>query len=217
MANDYITPSEVVSPKRQWSLRSVLYDRGPKAAAVAMGAWDGKPVLAMRWNGDDENPIGNPQSRGLATWFVVPDEFREAVLARLQEIEPQKYLLAKEYIMNAVVLTNTIPLPDVRQQVQAAVLNGIEKYPTREPWRVKIFAPADKAGYFIRIQAPNGFTWEKDFEGPVEEAPNFIERTVSNAQLLRAAAEEAARKLPGFSSASRADKEAMILTQIHRM
>ena len=119
--------------------------------------------------------------------------------------------------MNAVVLTNTIPLPDERQQVQAAVLSGIEKYPTREPWRVKIFAPADRAGYFIRIQAPNGFTWEKDFEGPVEQTPAFIERAVSNAQLLRAAAEEAAGKQPGFANASRADKEAMILTQIHRL
>jgi hypothetical protein len=34
----------------------------------------------MRWNGTANNPIGNPQSTGYATWFVIPDEFRESVL-----------------------------------------------------------------------------------------------------------------------------------------
>ena len=29
-------------------------------------------MLAMRWNGNKENPLGNPQSRGLSTWFIVP-------------------------------------------------------------------------------------------------------------------------------------------------
>jgi len=29
--------------------------------------------MATRWNGDDERPLGNPVSRGQATWFVVDD------------------------------------------------------------------------------------------------------------------------------------------------
>ena len=38
----------------------------------------------MRWNGDnDDNPIGNPQSRGLPTWFIVPDNYVEAILGTL--------------------------------------------------------------------------------------------------------------------------------------
>jgi len=38
----------------------------------------------MRWNGDnDENPIGNPQSRGLPTWFVVPKGYVETILSTL--------------------------------------------------------------------------------------------------------------------------------------
>jgi hypothetical protein len=41
---------------------------GAKSVSIAVGRWKAakteEPVLAMRWNGDDENPIGNPQSRG---------------------------------------------------------------------------------------------------------------------------------------------------------
>jgi len=32
-----------------------------------------REVVAARWNGDDERPLGNPVSRGHATWFVVDD------------------------------------------------------------------------------------------------------------------------------------------------
>jgi hypothetical protein len=181
MANDYVIPIEVISPKRQWTLVSILYDRGENQAAVAMGLWEDRPVLAMRWNGGEGNPIGNPQSRGLATWFIVPDEFKQAILSLLQELAPESRLLAKEYFMNAIVLTNTIPLPDVRKQVQEAVLRGIGQRIDHERWTVKIFAPADRAGYVIRIQGPNRFTWEHDFEGPGEETPAFIEAAVREA------------------------------------
>jgi hypothetical protein len=180
MSNNYVIPIEVTSPRRQWKLVHVLHDRGENSAAVAMGLWDEKPVLAMRWNGNDDNPIGNPQSRGLPTWFIVPDDFRPAILARLQELAPESRLLAREYFMNAIVLTNTIPLADVRQQVQAAVLRGIGERVDYERWTIKIFAPIDRAGYVIRIQGPKGFTWESYFEGPQEE-PAFIEQTVRNA------------------------------------
>lgn len=149
-------------------------------AAVAKGMWNDNPVLAMRWNGDEGNPIGNPQSRGLPTWFIVPDEFRKAILDRLEEIAPEKHLLAKEYFMNAIVLTNTIPLPDDRKRVQDAVLRGIGKRIEDERWTVKIFAPADRAGYFIRIQGPKNFSREFEFVGQ-DEMPAFIEQTVRNA------------------------------------
>jgi hypothetical protein len=180
MDNDYVIPVNVVSPKRQWTLVSVLYDSGEGGAAVAMGMWNDNPVLAMRWNGDEGNPIGNPQSRGLPTWFIVPDEFRKAILDRLEEIAPEKHLLAKDYFMNAIVLTNTIPLPDDRKQVQEAVLRGIGKRIEDERWTVKIFAPADRAGYFIRIQGPKNPELKFEFVGQ-EEMPAFIEQTVRDA------------------------------------
>lgn len=217
MPKEYVLPVEVTSPRRQWTLGHVIYERGAGEAAVATGLWENKPVLAMRWNGTDENPIGNPQSRGLPTWFILPDEFREPVLSRLKELEPQRYLLAKEHIVSATVLTNTIPLPDVRQRVQDAVLKVIGEYGTREPWTAKIFAPADRAGYVIRIDGPRGFTWKRDFEGPEEQNSAFIERAIREAKLPREAAKQVAEKFPGFAEATVADQEAMILTQLHRM
>jgi hypothetical protein len=217
VANDYVIPIEVTSPKRQWTLVTVIYDRGEGKAAVATGLWDGKPVLAIRWNGNGVSPIGNPQSRGLATWFIVPDEFRGAILDRLQILAPDKYPLAKEFIMNAVVLTNTIPLPDDRQKIQDAVIRGLGKYATRDLWTIKIFAPPDRAGYSIRIQAPNGYTWEDIFEGPYQETATFVEQKVSEADLHRKAGEFGAMKLVQFATADQVDREAMIVTQMNRM
>jgi hypothetical protein len=135
----------------------------------------------MRWNGDENNVIGNPQSRGLPTWFIIPDEFRQVILARLEEIAPEKYLLAKEYFMNAVVLTNTIPPPEIKQQVQAVVLRGIGKRIDDERWTVKIFAPSGRAGYFIQFNGLGNFIWKRNFEGPKEETSAFIEWTVREA------------------------------------
>ncbi|MGH9494540.1 MAG: hypothetical protein ACRD3B_06045 [Candidatus Sulfotelmatobacter sp.] len=39
--------------------------------AVARILWDNEPVIAVRWNGNSEQPLGNPMSRRRPTWFVV--------------------------------------------------------------------------------------------------------------------------------------------------
>jgi hypothetical protein len=92
MKTSYIPPTQVISPKRQWSLIAVLDDDGEEGAALAIGRWDSALVLAMRWNGTTENPIGNPQSRGLPTWFIVPDNFRDAIV---EKIAPDKKTLVR--------------------------------------------------------------------------------------------------------------------------
>jgi hypothetical protein len=95
---DYITPDKVVSPKRNWSLSRVLEkgdqpDSNGQRVAIAAGRWrddgdrDGRPVLAMRWNGHEGHKIGNPQSRGLPTWFIVPKRLEESVLVTLSKDE----------------------------------------------------------------------------------------------------------------------------------
>lgn len=91
---NYITPDKVTSPRRAWSLIRVLEagsseDSFEQRVAIALGKWNGKPVLGMRWNGSDGSPIGNPQSRGLPTWFIVPRRLEEAVLKTLS-IDEQK-------------------------------------------------------------------------------------------------------------------------------
>jgi hypothetical protein len=89
----YVPPTQVMSPRRHWTLVAVLIDEEEGKEAAAIGRWDGKPVLVMRWNGNADNPIGNPQSRGLPTWFVVPERFREPILTKIREDKPDKKAL----------------------------------------------------------------------------------------------------------------------------
>lgn len=56
-------------------------------SSLAIGRWDNQPTLAMRWNGSRENPLGNPQSRGLPTWFIVPEQYWNQIL----ETEPYRF------------------------------------------------------------------------------------------------------------------------------
>ena len=74
----YVDPHDVTSPQERWKLSHVLYDGGKGGWSAATGSWkDGdtwEEVLAIRWNGEGENAIGQPQSHGLPTWFIVPDE-----------------------------------------------------------------------------------------------------------------------------------------------
>ena len=79
----YIKPENVISPKNRWRLRCVLHDGGEGRWSVAEGQWENDcfwgEVLAIRWNGSAEAEIGNPQSRGLATWFIVPEELEQPI------------------------------------------------------------------------------------------------------------------------------------------
>jgi hypothetical protein len=88
----YIPADQVRSPRDQWTLIQVLVDNGESAWSLAVGEWEGQRRLAARWNGHDQRPAGNPQSRGIATWFVMPPEFEKPLLAI---VPPNKLALAK--------------------------------------------------------------------------------------------------------------------------
>ena len=79
----YVKPEDVHSPKNRWRLRKIVHDSGEGGWSAAEGQWDDdglwSEVLAIRWNGIKGAEIGNPQSRGLATWFIVPSELEGAV------------------------------------------------------------------------------------------------------------------------------------------
>jgi hypothetical protein len=84
----YIDPKTVDSPRANWKLIEVLRNgkknnKGDDDAALAIGEWDGERVFAMRWNGSSKETrgVGNPQSRGLPTWFILPYWMNETVLA----------------------------------------------------------------------------------------------------------------------------------------
>ncbi|SRR6266404_6064025 len=70
----YIQPEQVLSPRsRVGGIVEVIHDPGENRMSVARILWDEEEVIATRWNGDANRPLGNPLSRGRATWFVVDD------------------------------------------------------------------------------------------------------------------------------------------------
>lgn len=78
----YIDPETVDSPKASWKLTKVVYNSSPGQGgwSVAEGDWEGDPCLGVRWNGDESEPgVGNPQSRGYPTWFIVPEGLEDAI------------------------------------------------------------------------------------------------------------------------------------------
>ncbi len=93
----YIKPEQARSPREHWTLIQVLVDQGESSEkegrwSLAVGEWDGERRLAVRWNGTKDRPAGNPQSRGMPTWFVLPPEFEEPLMSI---VPPGKIALAE--------------------------------------------------------------------------------------------------------------------------
>jgi hypothetical protein len=54
---------------------------------VARVEWEGSEKIGIRWNGSKDGPgIGNPQSRGNATWFLLPEELEKVILEKVEEV-----------------------------------------------------------------------------------------------------------------------------------
>ena len=84
----YVLPDQATSPKLNWSIIKVLVPSAEEGMAIALGKWDGEPVIGLRWNGTDDSPVGHPQSRGLPTWFVVErGDYTEAIIEALPTTE----------------------------------------------------------------------------------------------------------------------------------
>ena len=69
----YQNPKRVVSPKKRVRNVRVIYDGGAGDWSAANFLFDHKESMGIRWNGKGSD-IGCPQSRGIPTWFLVPDE-----------------------------------------------------------------------------------------------------------------------------------------------
>ncbi len=93
----YQDPSLVKSPKGAVSHLHVIYDGGEQVAdaagwvgwSIAELEWYEEPTMACRWNGSTENHeisgIGNPQSRGNPTWFIIPSPLQDIIRAKLRD------------------------------------------------------------------------------------------------------------------------------------
>ncbi len=95
----YVDPSTVDSPKASWKLKSVIYNSSPRQGgwSAAEGEWEGSPCLGVRWNGSDsDNGVGNPQSRGYATWFIVPDGLEDVIRREIEFLSQTEGIVSCE-------------------------------------------------------------------------------------------------------------------------
>ncbi|MFZ0285691.1 MAG: hypothetical protein WAL32_10715 [Terriglobales bacterium] len=78
----YVHPEEALAPKsRMGGILEVIHPGGENQMSVARILWDEEERIAARWNGDDRRPLGNPVSRGRATWFVIEEYAAGAIEA----------------------------------------------------------------------------------------------------------------------------------------
>ena len=80
---------------------------------------------------------------------------------------------------NIHILTNTLPHPTDRAAVEAAVKHAIAGRPGE--WRVLLMEPHNASYWQLTITGPMGFTWNRRFDGPTEQSPEYIENTVRSA------------------------------------
>ena len=85
-------PHKVVSPRARLDEPKVIHNAG--SWSLAVGIWDkSSRALLIRWNGDDDRPLGHPVSFGRwPTWFVLPEELQEAVLSTLPDPQAKEAL-----------------------------------------------------------------------------------------------------------------------------
>ncbi len=81
--SQFTQPEDITAPRQKWTLIKVLYKGDPEGYSVALGKWEGEPCLAIRWNACDYRPVGHPHTRGLPTWFILPEPLVEPVLNTL--------------------------------------------------------------------------------------------------------------------------------------
>jgi len=118
----YIQPELVISPKGMVSDLNILINTGEEGWALARLKWDGDPSIAIRWNGgskDNRFPgIGNPQSRGVPTWFILPSEIGEVIVEKM--IVHVKIYLEKD-------LPETLALTGILRIEQATLVDCNDK------------------------------------------------------------------------------------------
>lgn len=75
-----------VNPEN-FKVERVLFDND--SFSVAYGIWDSKnKVVAMRWNGDNEEDKGYPKAFGNPMWFIIHDDLKNMIIKGLIDKNP---------------------------------------------------------------------------------------------------------------------------------
>lgn len=93
----YVKAENVISPKANWRLIDIILDRGSDNCAYAIGMWDRERCIGFRWNGTHERPLGNPQSRGLATWTILDRKLHKAITELVKKENPSKVQIVQAF------------------------------------------------------------------------------------------------------------------------
>jgi hypothetical protein len=81
--------------------------------------------------------------------------------------------------MRGRCLSNNLREPPYRKkEITEAVSSGIGDRPDGQSWSYIIGVSANTSAITITIFGPGGFRWECAFDGPNEQRPEFINRTV---------------------------------------
>ncbi len=85
---NYFHPEDVISPKRCVYDVKELFDGGiNEVFSLAIVNWQGAEKIGIRWNVNQneweyqekmtgsKKCVGEPNSRGYPTWFILPDDF----------------------------------------------------------------------------------------------------------------------------------------------
>jgi hypothetical protein len=70
----FIPPDDVKSPREKVSNVRVIYSGNENELAIATLTYSGEESVGIRWNGNDDGPLGYPTSRNQPVWFVLPGE-----------------------------------------------------------------------------------------------------------------------------------------------
>jgi len=98
----HIPPEDVISPKAYWSLVDVIIDNGANGCAYAIGMWERKRRIGFRWNGNDESPLGSPQSRGLPMWMILDPALNTAILKLVEKQRPDKVDIVRAFFAKKI-------------------------------------------------------------------------------------------------------------------
>jgi hypothetical protein len=83
----YVEPTTVLSPRSSIRSVDVIYNTNGGGWSVARIRWEDSESLGIRWNGSDDAPgLGSPQSRGNPTWFILPQELHDVIMAKVEEM-----------------------------------------------------------------------------------------------------------------------------------
>lgn len=86
-------PEDVIYPRKRVNDVKVLYTDETDNFSIASVLWNDNKRIAIRWNGSGDS-LGYPQSRGKATWFILPQKVALAFALSIDNAEMEQVIKA---------------------------------------------------------------------------------------------------------------------------